>query len=82
METSGRNNTERYSADEVLDRMEILWGRKFFGEEKLLVGEKLVVGNTREWDTIKTIESMMEDNYKKYTRDDAEILLLHSVHGM
>ena len=82
METSGRNNTERYSADEVLDRMEILWGRKFFGEEKLLAGEKLVVGNTREWDTIKTIESMMEDNYKKYTRDDAEILLLHSVHGM
>ena len=28
MKTSGRNNAEPYSVDEILDRMEILWWEK------------------------------------------------------
>ena len=41
-----------------------------------------VGGNTREWDTIKQVKSMIEEKYEKQTRDDMEILLLHSIDGM
>ena len=38
--------------------------------------------NTREWDTIKQVKSMIEEKYEKQTRDDTEILLLRSIDGI